>query len=393
MAKRANGEGSIRKRKDNKWLVTFPTGLYKENGKREYIYRYANTQAEALEILHQLQVERAMDQGQSTVAIKTGDWIENWIETVKAPHLATATLASYRNNFRIHIKPYIGKIPIRKLTGSQIQGCLNKIGGSYSTFVKNFNIINGAMKKAVKRKKIIRNPCEDVEFPKNDKREMRVLTQEEQQKFIEVLEGEYYRPMLMMYLFSGLRLGEGIPLTWEDVDLENQTIRVNKKAISCHDYASHSAPQVVEKSCKTPSSTRTVLLSDIPTDVLKKHKQKMMDRAKELGEEWSESNLVFINSRGNMVYSRNLQRILYKIFDKAGIKGATMHTLRHTYATRCFEVGIDIKAISEQLGHADVGTTYDTYVHLLREMKVKEIKKLNKLDQFMPREEKSGSLK
>lgn len=195
MAKRANGEGSIRKRKDGKWLVTFPTGLYKENGKREYIYRYANTQAEAAEILRQLQVEKAIGTSHSTVAIKTGEWIENWIEEVKAKQhtkkLAPATLTSYRNNFRLHIKPFIGEIPLRKLEKSHIQGCLDKIGKSYSTFVKNYNIIHASLEKAVELGMIPRNPCKGVAFPEDDRETMRVLTRKEQKRFIEQLDGEY----------------------------------------------------------------------------------------------------------------------------------------------------------------------------------------------------------
>lgn len=383
MAKRANGEGSIRKRKDNKWLVTFPTGLYKENGKREYIYRYANTQAEAAEILRQLQVEKAIGVSQSKTAVKTGEWMEIWIEKHKAPKLAPATLTSYRNNFRIHIKPFIGDIPLKKLERSHIQRCLDMIGGSCSTFVKNYNIIHGSLEKAVELGMILRNPCKGVTFPEDDTETMRVLTREEQKRFIEQLDGEYYRVMLLMYLYSGLRLGEGIPLTWEDIDLENKTIRVNKKAIVCHDYATHSAPQVVQNKCKTKSSKRKVVITSGLVEVLREHKQSMMEQAEKLGEEWSESNLVFLNTRGNMVYSRNLQLSLYKIFNKAGIEGATMHTLRHTYATRCFEAGVDIKAISEQLGHKNVKTTYNIYVHLLEDTKVKEIDKLGDIDKLL----------
>ena len=94
-------------------------------------------------------------------------------------------------------------------------------------------------------------------------------------------------------------------------------------------------------------------------EVLRVHKEEMMKRVEQSGEEWSESRLVFPNTRGNMVHNRNLQNSLYRILAKAGIEGATMHTLRHTYATRCFEAGVDIKAISEQLGHANVKTTYN----------------------------------
>lgn len=383
MAKRANGEGNIRKRKDGKWLVTFPTGLYTDKGKREYIYRYTNTQAEAKEVLQQLSAQSGGCVNQGKAGVKVVDWIEHWIEKIKAPKLAPATLTSYRNNFRLHIKSQFGIIKLRDLKTQQIQLCLDGIGGSCSTFVKNYNIIHGALEKAVELGMIPRNPCKGVAFPKDDTEEMRVLSKEEQQRFIEQLEGEYYRPMLLMYLYSGLRIGEGIPLTWEDIDLERRTIRVNKKAIVCHDYSKHEAKQTIQDFCKTKSSKRTVVITAGLAGVLRVHREKMMERAEKLGEEWSESNLVFLNTRGKIVYSRVLQMCLYKIFAKAGIEGATMHTLRHTYATRCFEAGVDIKAISEQLGHANVKTTYNVYVHLMEDTKEKEIAKLSEIDSLL----------
>ena len=105
----------------------------------------------------------------------------------------------------------------------------------------------------------------------------------------------------------------------------------------------------------------------------------------------SGKSLVFLNTRDKMVYSRNLQESLYKIYRKAGIEGATMHTLRHTYATRCFEAGVDIKAISEQLGHANVKTTYNIYVHLLDDTRAKEIDKLSGIDKFIASEATTGN--
>ena len=383
MAKRANGEGNIRKRKDGRWLVTFPTGLYKENGKREYVYRYTDTQAEAAEVLHQLQAEKAMGVCQSAAVVTVGDWLGTWIEKHKAPKLAPATLTSYRNNFRLHIEPYIGAIPLKKLGTYQIQRCLDAIGGRYSTFVKNYNIVHGSLEKAVELGMIVRNPCKGVAFPEDDTETMRVLTQEEQKRFINALAGEYYRPMLLMYLYSGLRLGEGIPLTWEDIDLNKRTIRVNKKAIVRHDYNSHTAKLEVQDFCKTKSSKRRVVITTGLVQILRAHKTAMMNQARQEGRTWSNSDLAFPNTKGKMVYSRNLQTSLGKIFARAGIKGATMHTLRHTYATRCFEAGVDIKAVSEQLGHANVKTTYNIYVHLLDDTKVKEIDKLAGIDKLL----------
>lgn len=376
----------IRKRKNGKWLVTFPTGIYKDTGKREYIYRYCNTQAEAVEELQKLQTDKGMGISHSKELVETGAWLEEWVEKHKAPKLAPATLTSYRNNLRVHIKPAIGKIALRDLSSYHLQRMLDGIGGSLSTFVKNYNIVHGALEKAVDLGMIPRNPCKGVTFPKEDADDMRVLTKEEQKALIDNLEGEYYRPMILTYLYTGLRMGEAIPLRWSDVDLVKRTIRVNKKAIVEHNFHNgkgEKAVQVVQNFCKTKSSKRTVMFTAGLAVVLAEHKEAMKQRAEDMGEDWREDSLVFLNSRGNMVHSRNIQEVLYRIYKKAGITGATMHTLRHTYATRCFEAGVDIKAVSEQLGHKTVKTTYNVYVHLLDDTKAKEIDKLDGIDKFI----------
>jgi integrase len=109
----------------------------------------------------------------------------------------------------------------------------------------------------------------------------------------------------------------------------------------------------------------------------------MQERFENLQQPWDDNGLVFLNTRNKIVQYRNLKEIIQRIYAKAGIEGATMHTLRHTYATRCFEAGVDIKAISEQLGHATVKTTYNIYVHLLEDTKAREIDKLGEIDKFI----------
>ena len=273
MAKRAKGEGCIHKRKDGRYQVSFPTGIYKADGKKEFIYRYAATQKEASEILFKLQQENRAGVTQSSMT--TGDWIDTWIEKYKTPKLAPATLTNYLSCARVHIKPSIGKIPLKDLKMNQIQRALDKIGGSYSTFVKNYNVIHGALKKAVELKMIPINPCEGVAFPKDDTKEMRVLSKEEQERFIATLEGEYYRPMFLTYLYTGMRMGEAIPLTWEDINLEAREIRVNKKAIICHNYEKHEAKTEIQDFCKTKSSKRIIAITTGLAKVLSEHKERL----------------------------------------------------------------------------------------------------------------------
>lgn len=391
MAKRANGEGSIYKRKDGKWLVTFPTGLYTERGKKAYYYRYFNSQADAVRELQRLQSEKAMGVCHSKSAVKTGDWIETWIEKHKAPKLAPSTLTSYRNNFRVHIRPYVGEIALKDLTTYHIQKTLDSMDGSYSLFIKVYSVIHGALEKAVELGMIPKNPCKGVAFPKDDRKDVWALTKEEQQRLIAALDGEYYRVMLLTYLYTAMRAGECIPLQWKDVDLSKHTIRINKKAILHHDYATHSGKQEIQDFCKTKSSKRTVVITAGLAAILAEHKEEMKRRAAALGLEWSEDSLVFWNTRNKIVQYGNLKESLSKIYRKAGIEGATMHTLRHTYATRCFEAGVNIKAISGQLGHANVKTTYNIYVHLFEDTKIKEIDKLAEIDKFIASEPTAGS--
>lgn len=383
MSKRANGEGSIRKRQDGKFLVTFPTGRYLASGKKEYVYKYCADQATAVRELQRLQSEKAMGVCHSKSAVKTGDWIETWIEKHKAPKLAPSTLTSYRNNFRVHIRPYVGKIALKDLTTYHIQKTLDSMDGSYSLFIKVYNVIHGALEKAVELGMIPKNPCKGVAFPKDDRKDVWALTKEEQQRLIAALDGEYYRVMLLTYLYTGMRAGECIPIQWKDVDLNKRTIRVNKKAILHHDYATHSGKQEIQDFCKTKSSKRTVVITAGLAAILAEHKEEMKKRAAALGLEWTEDSLVFWNTRNKIVQYGNLKESLNKIYRKAGIEGATMHTLRHTYATRCFEAGVELKLVSTQLGHSSVKITYDTYVHLFEDTKAREIDKLSEIDQFI----------
>lgn len=384
MAKRANGEGNVHRRGDGRWQVSFPTGLRNDKGKAEVIYKYATTQAEAAELLRCLQADKAMGvKSKEAKRLTAGQWMEHWIEKDRGPKLAPSTLTGYRSHFRLHINPYIGNISLQDLDTYHIQRMLDNAGGSLSLFIKVYNIIHCALEKAVKQKLILHNPCIGVAFPKDDKKEMRVFTLQEQRKFVEALEGEYYRPLFLTYLNTGMRLGEGLPLLWSDIDLENRSIRVSKKAIVRHDYNSHSAVQEVQNFCKTKSSTRTITITPMLVNVLREHKQFQMEQTEAMGGEWSESNLVFPNTRDNIPHNRNVQAIFERILKKAKVERATMHCLRHTYATRCFEVGVEIKAVSAQLGHRDVKTTYNTYIHLLEDKRVKEIDKLNELDKLM----------
>ena len=388
MAKRrANNEGSVTKRKDGRWLASLKVGIG-DNGKSRYKYIYADSQKEAIQKLENLKASLNLGIKVSTGEITVSEWLSTWMQKYKQS-LKPATKTSYYNNIRIHINPYIGGVKLNKLQTGQIQHMLDTAyaGGtkSLSLFVKIYNVLNCAMKQAVKNKMLKENPCEGIIFPEDNAKVKDSFTVDEQKRFVEALDGEQYKVLFLTYLYTGARLGELPALTWRDINFDKQYIDINKKSIVVHDYYAEEGKKVwieVQNYCKSKSSIRKIYITKNLVETLKDHQVQQKEKYAEMGTEWTEDNLVYPTSVGTILHPRNIQTMFTRIRDKANISHGTMHTLRHTYATRCFEADIDIKIISQQLGHKNVKITYDTYVHVIPDKAVKEIEKLSALERI-----------
>ena len=384
--RRANNEGSITKRKNGTWMASLKIGIG-ANGRPKYKYMYADTQKEALKRLDDLKISLNMGISVENGEITVLKWCNIWMERYKNKLRAT-TKSGYNNAIRLHIAPRLGGIKINKLKTGEVQQLIDdtyKNGeNSISLVIKVYNVLNGAMKQAVKNKMIKNNPCEDVVFPADNTKKRYVFTVDEQKRFIKALEGEQYRILFICYLYTGARLGELPALTWKDVNFDDRYIDINKKVVIIHDYYSDKKTELqVQDYCKTKSSIRKIYITSKLIENLKEHKAKLIKECEEAGKTWSEDSLVFPTGVGTMLYLRNIQSMFNRIKNKAGIKEGTMHSLRHTYATRCFEKDIDIKIISQQLGHKNVKTTYDTYVHVIPNKKLKELDKLEEIDNLL----------
>jgi len=386
MGRRGKGEGCIRKRKDGYWLVEFQIGI-QANGKPNKVYKYAKSQSEAVKILNKLQIENPSGVNNRNGNITLSDWCNIWLNEYKK-NLAPTTRKSYETNIRLYIDKYIGGIKLNKLNMSQIQKMIDSIydngNRSLSLVIKVYNVLHGALNKAFELEMISKVPTKGIVFPADDTKEKVIFTVEEQKQFIKALEGEDSRELFLTYLFTGARLGELPPLRWKDVDLENRTININKKAVLVYKDGDTKTCNEVQDFCKTKSSKRYIMITEFLADVLSEHKKKQKETADYLNIAWSEDNLVFPTSKGTMPYGRNIQEKFTRICKKANLpEKATMHSLRHTYATRLFECGVDIKVISMQLGHKNVKITYDTYVHVQNNIRRKEIDKLSELDKLI----------
>lgn len=239
-------------------------------------------------------------------------------------------------------------------------------------------ILHGAFKQAVKNKLMYENVAENVVLPKKERKEIRVLNADEQIKLSEALKDDYIGRALLFGLYTGLRRGEILALTWDDFDEENKTVSVNKTLSRVNTYnETGNKTKLVVTSPKTEKSRRIVPLINKAYDLLLRHRQ-LQDRHKNIIEEsYDDNNIIFASDMGTYIDPGNLNRKLDKVIKKLGMEHFGPHALRHSFATRGLEAEVPLKAMQEILGHSSITVTGDIYTHVMLEQKRKEINKLN----------------
>ena len=243
--KRANGEGNIRKRKDGRWEGRYTAGYDEKTGKRLIKNVLGKTQAEVKEKLAKAVAEAETVDVRRADEYTIGTWLQTWYELYAKPHLRFSTAEYYRHGIELHIVPRIGDIPLKKLTGRDLQGLYKDLrehgrlreaqkgkqpGLSDSTIRGIHTMLHNALDRAVKERLIVRNPADDCIPPKIPKHEMKILPPEQIKSYLTAADQRGVLPMFYLELISGLRKGELVALQWTDLDIENKTISVSKQA-------------------------------------------------------------------------------------------------------------------------------------------------------------------
>ena len=243
--KRANGEGNIRKRKDGRWEGRYTAGYDEKTGKRITKSVLGKTQAEVKEKLAKAVAEAESVDVRRADEYTLGTWLQTWYELYAKPHLRFSTAEYYRRGIELHITPHIGDIPLKKLTGRDLQWLYKDLqehgrlreaqkgkqpGLSDSTIRGIHTMLHNAIDRAVKERLIVRNPADDCVPPKIPKHEMKILPPEQIKSYLTAAEQRGVLPMFYLELISGLRKGELVALQWSDLDIENKTISVSKQA-------------------------------------------------------------------------------------------------------------------------------------------------------------------
>ena len=372
--KRANGEGSIRKRSDGRWEGRYTVG-YDENGKVKMKNVLGKTQAEVKEKLKiKLEESKVLDVSKSE-SYTVAEWAALWFEIYAKPNIRERTADYYNRYITKHIVPCLGDIKLNKLTGRQIQKMYNdlldhgrerisqkdKNPGLSGTYVHGVHVmLHNCLNRAVKERLIVRNPADDVIVPKIDKKEMKILPPEQVKAYLKAASARGILPLFYLELTSGLRKGEIAALLWSDLDVENCTLSVTKQLVSSRDG------ELKITQPKTATSVRLISLPQETVELLK--------------EEHSKHPLniyMFPSPRtGGMYHPDSIVKLHEKILNDAGIEHLRFHDLRHSFATYALQSGADVKTLSCMLGHYSAGFTLNTYCHATRDMQADAAKKI-----------------
>ena len=373
--KRANGEGNIRKRKDGRWEGRYTAGYDPKTGKRIIKNVLGKTQAEVKQKL-----STAMEACKAVDVVRSDDytvaeWLRTWFALYAKPNIRPTTARSYQGSMELHIIPRIGCIKLNKLTGRDIQklykdlmenGRLRKAQkskqpGLSSTTVRGIHMmLHNALDRAVKERLILRNPTEDCIIPKVQKQEMKILHPEDMKAYLEAAEKRGVLPMFYLELVSGIRKGELVALRWEDLDVEHRTISVSKQALG------GLGKELVVNRPKTENSIRAI---SIPQDAV--------DLLVQAHEKHPENPYLFPSPlTGGMYHPDSVVNLHKKILKDAGLEHIRFHDLRHTFATMALQNGVDVKTVSNMLGHYDAGFTLRTYTHATRQMQEQAAEKM-----------------
>lgn len=339
------------------------------DGKRKYKSVYGKTQKEADQKANE--IRQALRKGLDISETSTfSEVAQKWLET-KEHTVSKSQIVQYKSCLN-HLNRYIGGKNMRRLVPSDLQDIIDRYAkfnpntrkpSSHRTLVAIKSTALQVANYAISARLTDFNFATSVSLPKNNTKQSRRALSESEQKTILSVEHRGKLPAMIM-MYAGLRRGELLALTWDDIDLVNRTITINKTAEIITNQIH------IKDGAKTKSSVRVVNIPFVLAEYLKSCKEK------------AKSNIVCCSAKGTYMSLTSWRRLWQSYISalqevNPRIPDFTAHWLRHTYATILYHAGVDVLTAKELLGHSKIQTTLDIYTHLDSQFKSKNIDKLN----------------
>ena len=350
--------------------------------------KYFKTKAEASAALRA--VTASIDAGTYTEPGKMtlGKWLDIWLKEYVEGKVKPLTVKQYRSMVETHIKPaLISSIKLSDLKPLHIQQFYNdlaeeNISGTVGQHekralspktIKNIaGILSKALSTAEEQEIIKRNPTAKARTARVEKKEISPLNSEQIKLFLREVENDQFAPILKLILFTGLRENEAIGLTWDSVDLEKNTLTINKQLL----YRPQEEKGYILAETKN-SKVRVISIPKSVTDILKAQSKKQKEERLAAGIAWKgwasaeerKKGLVFTMPDGGNIIPVTLYKHYKRIAEKIGAPDSRVHDLRHTYAVTSLATGTDISTVQHSLGHATASFTLDVYCNATDNMK------------------------
>ena len=367
--KRANGEGNIRKRKNGTWEARYTVDNAK-TGKSERRSLYGKSQEEVRKKLNA--IVNDIDNGVYIAPddITISQWFDIWIKEYNG-NVKESTKSQYEYQGRCHIKPFIGKKKLQKITAPALQKFINERydegNGLSPKSCRNLHgVLHKLFNQAVLCGYIKNNPVCAVQLPRVEKKEMHILSGDDLKAFFAEIKGKAYENLFFVDVFTGLRESEIIGLTWDCVDFKKGIIRIEKQFK--RERQTGGGNKYRFDSLK---NGKTRIISPAPAVFarLKKERAKQAKNRLKYGSAYKNKlNLVFTNETGGHLSPVTVYGCFKRRVDAIGCPEVRFHDLRHSYAVISIENGVDVKSISEAMGHFSVAFTLDVYGHVSEKM-------------------------
>lgn len=315
------------------------------------------------------------------------DWARICLETYSKVSVRESTYVNYLSILEHHLSP-LGSMKLSDVTNAMVQEHLQRearkpgkedgLGEKSLTNLKAF--LSLIFNQAVRNGYILRNPVTGVKIPKAGKKETIALSVEQQHALLKAAR-EYPKPIMfavVFALYTGCRKGEVMGLQWKDVDFDEGVIHISKQLFrrsSLIETGERKSSLKVSEP-KTKSSVRDIYMFPSFAKEFKEYKERMIKWKAENKFTHSEEDYVFVGVKNRPIEPRVFYKYYQEIMEQAGIEDANFHTLRHTFATRCIENGMDILMVAKTLGHSNVSTTLNKYSHLLPKHQKASMEKL-----------------
>ena len=296
--------------------------------------------------------------------------LADWYFTNYAPQeLKESTIYTYKGQYKNHIEPVLGNVKVKDINAPRLTQIMQSYNLNPATVKKLYVIVQSIFRRGAEQGFIRDTPCRNVILPKRKKsRKNKALEEDKLKRFMEYLESkpwdEDFKRIIKVLLYTGMRSGECLGLMWEDIDFDEMTITINHNLTDVGGKHTLGSP-------KTESSRRVIGMSEVLASIFREQKAYIEKMSAALGKKFAHPEMVFTSALGNYRDRNSVYHSLKRFTKGTEFENLTLHKLRHCNATLLLNSGVDLKIVSEHLGHCDIGVTANIYADVLKSTKAK----------------------